>query len=215
MSLSFYTSALTTGTLGGILLNKLESPQDCTQDYVNPKFEYYVNQINTLEKYILAIATTQYIITFNMPNERLQRWRYLDWILTTPLLLKTFHSLAESQGYTESFIPAFLANLVMILSGYFAEFLSDTPEMKNFWYIVGLIALVVVLYYVNRWDTFLTEQGVDTETLPVFFYLGWSLYGLNFQNPNEELRQTGFNILDLFNKGIYSLQLDRVIKNIS
>jgi len=203
----FITSILSLGILSGLFFVKTVKEK-----------KYYISkldEINNLEQVILGTAALQYIVTLSyIPNyetSRIQRWRYLDWLITTPLLLKTFHSLAEEKGYNKSFTPALIANIIMIYSGYHAEFLSKDENSKRLIYILGFISLFIVLFYVNEWNTYLLEQNVDTEYLPYFFYFGWTLYGVNFINPNEEFRQVGFNILDIINKAIYSLQLEKII----
>ena len=205
--MSLPTSTLTTGVLGGLFVSKIKNGNPYTSDKLR--------EIHTLETTLLGVATGQYAVTLPMGDkQRVQRWRYLDWIITTPLLLKTLHSLAEEKGFDESFMPAFIANLVMVISGYYAEFLAKNDTTRRFWYLLGVIALVVVLIYVTRWNSYLQDQNVDTQQLPTFFYIGWVLYGINFLTPNEELRQTAFNVLDLFNKGVYSNHLDNVIKTL-
>jgi bacteriorhodopsin len=178
---------------------------------------------------ILAIASGQYIISMRMPVHRLQKWRYMDWIITTPLLLRSFHLLAVEKGFTESFVPALSANIAMIVFGYLAEFPNvidrkrekrgiaarTKQQIENYrrtLYVLSIVTLLVIFYFVRRWDNFLKSKGVDTGRLTYFFYYGWSLYGLNFLNPDQELKQTTFNILDSINKGLFTLELDKVIR---
>ena len=200
------SSLTATGFLGVIGLRSFKSTGDVSDK---------VRQIKNLERAILSIATSQYLITATMKDrQRIQRWRYFDWLITTPMLLKTFHSLAEEKGYEESFIPVLIFDIIMIYAGYYAEFVAKSEKEKMIWYILGLISLAVIFYYVNRWDNHLKTQGIDTKQIPTFFYVGWSIYGANFLTPNSSLRQTGFSILDIFNKGIYSLHLESVLKTI-
>lgn len=203
MSLSKITGYGTFGTLGGTFAYRLINRKEFTSDKLQ--------QIQRLEFLILGIATTQYGITLSMNDiTKIQRWRYLDWLVTTPLLLKTFHLLAQEKGFEGSFLPALGANLIMITSGYLAEF-ARTPEQRFVYFVIGFAMLAIILYYVREWEQYLVEQGVDTKNLATFFYIGWTLYGLNFLVRNEQVRQIGFNVLDLFNKGIYSFALTEVI----
>jgi len=199
------TTLGTTGTLGILFVKKLTFDSNYEQEKLQ--------EIKNLETWILGIATGQYVLTLNLPDRRLQRWRYADWIVTTPLLLKTFHSLAEARGYNKSFLPAATANIIMIVAGYYAEFLSKSENERKLWYAIGIGALIIVLTKVFKWNQYLLDNGVDTKFIPNFFYIGWSLYGANFLMRNEQIKQTSYNILDLFNKGIYSLHLDSVISD--
>ena len=72
--------------------------------------------------------------------------------------------------------------------------------------------MIGVFVEVTKWHNYLESEGYDTKTLLYFFYIGWSLYGLNFMNPSESFKQHSYDILDLFNKGIYSLVLQKTIK---
>lgn len=111
----------------------------------------------------------------------------------------------------------------MIVAGYLAEypeltnnkFLRDkkyNPEqIRKFWYAISFAAMIGIFIYITKWHNYLRDQGIDTKTLLYFFYIGWSLYALNFLNPSESARQHIFDILDLFNKGIYSLVLEKTI----
>lgn len=182
-----------------------------------------IDLIRKLEKAILTVAIGQYTINFFIKDiHKQQRWRYLDWIITTPMLLKTVHLLAVEKGWQGSFLPAFGFDILMILTGYLAEFgssgnrsgtLRNRKENPNkLWIVISFVSFGVILYIVTQWFHYLEEQNVDTSNLSKFFYIGWTFYGLNFFTPNEDLRQTGFNLADLFNKGIYSLTLNDLIK---
>lgn len=174
-----------------------------------------ISQIKTLERLILSIASVQYGVAWKIEDRgTLMRWRSLDWILTTPMLLKTFHSLAEEKGFTGSFVPVFFLDILMIYTGYHAEFITQTEQEKWSWYMLGMACLLGIFYYVYQWDTYLRDVGVDTKNLATFFYVGWTAYGANFMNPDPELRQVGFNVLDLVNKGLYSLQLNSVLNEL-
>jgi len=174
------------------------------------------SSIYNAEILILLIASTQYLITLTLTDLRqIQRLRYLDWALTTPLLLFTYWKLGQTRGYTGSFLSLLIPNILMIFFGYLAEFpelIDYTIDVKVL-YILSSAALVFVLYQIYLITRFLHDQDFDTKSIEYFFYIGWTAYGLNFLVPNECLRQSIFNVLDLINKGVYSLYLDNVIKS--
>lgn len=181
-----------------------------------------VQTIQFLEANILFIAFLSYVVIYFIKDEkRSQKWRYLDWIITTPLLLGTFYLLAVEKGYEQSIIPAIIANVLMILFGYWAEYPETSPlygeyhdsEIKNLFYILSFLSLIIVLYYVYEWDRYLQNNGVDTKLLPYFFYIGWTLYGVIFLLEDGYLRQSAFDLLDLFNKPIYTLYLTNIMEN--
>ena len=186
----------------------------------NVKKSENLDKIALLEQGILSIAILQYAIGLGLPYDKLMRWRYLDWLLTTPLLISTFYLLAKEKGYDGLLWPAIFFDVVMIVGGYFAEYPETSPisletreQTSTFWFVLSSIALIFIFYYIYTWNDFLKNEGVDTGVLPYFFYIGWTVYGLNWLNPNPDLRQDIFSYSDLFNKGIYSLVLNKVIED--
>ena len=180
-----------------------------------------INKIQFLEASILIIASLQYMIVLNISDpKRYQRWRYLDWALTTPLLLGTFYLTAVEKGYNKSIIPAIIANEIMIVSGYWSEYPETSPlagyfpanQIRWFFFVLGFLALAVVFVYVNEWNSYLQDQNIDTGFLPYFFYIGWVLYSLIFLVKDTFIRQSAFDVLDLFNKPIYTIYLTNFIE---
>ena len=210
MSLSKITSYGTFSFLAGVGIVKLVRGREFQSENLE--------NIRRLELAILATASGQYLVGFSISRERLQSWMYLDWLITTPMLLRTLHLLAVEKGFEGSFAPALSANLAMISLGYAAQFperfnkSKDDQQFKWLMYSLSTASMLIIFYYVNKWNKFLISEGVDTGRLPGFFYYGWSVYAINFLNPDKELKQTTFNIMDAINKGFYSLELDRVLR---
>lgn len=72
--------------------------------------------------------------------------RYIDWVVTTPLLLLSLNLTGKFNLKVEGTLTASLlgSQVIMIITGLIAE-LSAT-DVKWFWYTIGCIALLVVLY---------------------------------------------------------------------
>jgi len=71
--------------------------------------------------------------------------RYVDWSLTTPLLLIDLGLLAGLSG--AHILMAVIADLVMILTGLFAAFGSEGTPQKWGWYTIACIAYLVVIWH--------------------------------------------------------------------
>lgn len=71
--------------------------------------------------------------------------RYVDWSLTTPLLLLDLCLLAGVDGAHT--LMAILADLIMILTGLFAAFGSEGTPQKWGWYTIACIAYLVVIWH--------------------------------------------------------------------
>lgn len=69
--------------------------------------------------------------------------RYIDWSLTTPLLLLDLCLLAGLSG--ANILVALFADVIMILTGLFAAFGAGESQ-KWGWYAFGVIAYLVVVY---------------------------------------------------------------------
>lgn len=73
--------------------------------------------------------------------------RYVDWCITTPLLLLDLCLVAGLNG--GHITMAIVADLVMILTGLFAAFAADDamPTKKWGWYAIACIAYLVVIWH--------------------------------------------------------------------
>lgn len=70
--------------------------------------------------------------------------RYVDWSVTTPLLLLDLMLLAGAPG--GNIFIAIVADVIMILTGLFAAFGSESTPQKWGWYAIACIAYLVVLW---------------------------------------------------------------------
>lgn len=166
-----------------------------------------IPEVETAETVLLSVAFGSYIGLNAIQNEV---FRYLDWVITTPLLLFTYWKSAEVRGWKGSFRTLGLSSIFMSGLGYFA----DRGPWKN--YLVGLsfLFLGIILLEIYRISEFLREfQNPALNLLPAFFYLGWTLYGLTFYLPKGTRSQV-WNVLDLINKPVYSLVLSEANKEI-
>ncbi|KIW72494.1 hypothetical protein, variant [Phialophora macrospora] len=70
--------------------------------------------------------------------------RYVDWSITTPLLLLDLALLAGLSG--ANILVAIVADVIMVLTGLFAAFGQGKASQKWGWYAWGCIAYLVVVY---------------------------------------------------------------------
>lgn len=69
--------------------------------------------------------------------------RYVDWSITTPLLLLDLAFLANLNG--ANILVAIVADLVMVLTGLFAAF-GASEAQKWGWYAMACVAYLVIVY---------------------------------------------------------------------
>ncbi|MBM7702171.1 bacteriorhodopsin [Metabacillus iocasae] len=75
--------------------------------------------------------------------------RYIDWVVTTPLLLVALSLTAMFYSKQKDFImigTLVVADIIMVLSGLLGD-LSSGPAVYT-WYLVGLSAFLVILYII-------------------------------------------------------------------
>jgi len=104
--------------------------------------------------------------------------RYVDWSLTTPLLLLDLSFLAGLNG--ANILVAVVADLIMILTGLFAAY-GHNGGQKWGWYAMAVIAYLVIVYQLaipgRR-----AVQAKDNKTAKLFAAIGgftvvvWTLY---------------------------------------
>lgn len=135
--------------------------------------------------------------------------RYVDWMITTPIMLLVlmlaFKYNSGIKNYGIKFIDfclVLLLNYGMLGSGYLGEKgVIEKPQanMIGFVFFAGLYGFL--------YQKFLKKDKKNTmnKLLYMSFLILWALYGI-FYLMNENTKNAGYNVLDLFSKcfvGIY------------
>ena len=146
--------------------------------------------------------------------------RYYDWIITTPIMLVTLMAYLDSSQYKDIFefistnkyllSKVVIANLAMLLFGLLGEhgvipynlaiYLGFIPFLYYFY-------LIYQQYFMEDKFKFKTK---DKKSLYWFFFVVWSLYGISAFLPYV-LKNTAYNILDLFSKNVFGVFLVYII----
>ncbi len=104
--------------------------------------------------------------------------RYVDWSLTTPLLLLDLSLLAGLSG--ANILVAVVADLIMVLTGLFAAF-GDDDGQKWGWYAFACIAYLVIVYQL-AFNGRAAVAGKDSKTKAFYGAIGgftlllWTVY---------------------------------------
>ena len=156
------------------------------------------------------------IFYFNSLN--ITPFRYLDWAITTPLMLITLSAFLKHDGSTTDRLSDFLTkhkdsvvkivvlNSAMLLCGLLGEFgyLSVYTAAA-----LGFIPFVLNFKYIK--DTFLpTSEDTFKNVMFYWFVFFWSLYGV-FALTSYTIKNAGYNILDIFAKNFFGLFLAYII----
>ena len=187
---------------------------------INPKDEF-LKDLLRVELYVQTIEFIFYIwliYYFNQVSRNITPFRYLDWLITTPLMLITLSgflnhddSKARRLGdflydNTSSIVRIVLLNTAMLLFGLIGEFGYLNPYTST---ALGFIPFILNFKYIK--DTFLpSSEDKFKNAVFYWFVLFWALYGV-FAVMSYTIKNVGYNILDIFAKNFFGLFLAYII----
>lgn len=193
-----YTLLLTTGLI--TFIEAIRTP--------NPKIRHIFN----LETCISLVAGYFYSIFIIEMNKKDINWknitqaRYLDWSITTPMMLLTLCLVLSMNSNTIIYFNVIsliiILNYLMLLFGYLGEINKIGRYLSL---ILGFIAfffmyLLIFMNYVKP------KYSKSNYILFGIYFILWSLYGVVYLF-DEELKNTITNILDLIAKCFVGLGL--------
>ena len=184
------------------------------------KDEYYKDLL-TVELVVQVVEFLFYvwlIYFFSKMSTNITPIRYLDWFITTPLMLISLSAFLDHDGNkvtrltdflsnnVQSIIKIVLLNTAMLAFGLAGEFglLSHYTSTA-----LGFIPFALNFKFIK--DTFLpSSEDMFKNILFYWFVFFWSLYGL-FAVMSYTVKNTGYNILDIFSKNFFGLFLAYII----
>jgi hypothetical protein len=198
------------GVINYITINKEVSPNDeILKDLL--KVELLVQVI----EFIFYIWLFYY---FSQLSRNITPFRYLDWSITTPLMLITLCGFLNHDGTTTSRLSDFLynhagpilkivfLNASMLLFGLIGELGYLNPYIST---ALGFIPFALNFKYIK--DTFLPSSDDNFKNAVFYWFVFfWSLYGV-FALMNYTHKNIGYNILDIFSKNFFGLFLSYII----
>ncbi|PSK34265.1 Opsin-1-like protein [Elsinoe australis] len=142
--------------------------------------------------------------------------RYVDWSVTTPLLLLDLALLAGLSG--GNIFIAIVADIIMVLTGLFAAFGNEESAAKWGWYAIACIAYLVVVWQlaINGRATAFGKGGKVGNffaAIAGFTFVIWTVYpivwgiadGARIANVDQEI--IAYAILDVLAKPIFGAWL--------
>jgi bacteriorhodopsin len=158
------------------------------------------------------------IYYFSKVSRNITPYRYLDWAITTPLMLITLSAYLNHDGNkstrltdflidnTESIVKIVVLNAAMLLFGIIGEFGYLSAYTST---ALGFIPFALNFKYIK--DTFLPSSEDNFKNAVFYwFVLFWSLYGV-FALTSYTIKNTGYNVLDVFAKNFFGLFLAYII----
>lgn len=138
-------------------------------------------------------------------------FRYIDWILTTPLMLIKFPLLlGVGEKGTRFMTRLVILDLIMIVCGYVGEVNQQGSLAVHWGFFVGgcaaWIAIAVQLFVALVDLPPQTSESVRAgiRTMGLFVVAGWAIYPLGYFSPllgfPPDIRELVYNIADIINK---------------
>jgi len=106
--------------------------------------------------------------------------RYIDWLLTTPLLLVEFGLIvaiagAASKGFVTRLV---IADIIMIATGYLGEIGMEGDMSTIVWFVISSLAWLYIVYAVFqiKIDGMPEYAASAVKIMRRFVMLGWAIY---------------------------------------
>lgn len=203
--------ALIVGSLGFLFTLK---PQD-----------KILKEILGIETIVQIVEATFYIwFSFfynkNLDKNDITKYRYYDWVITTPIMLLStimyfeYNNTRKSKEiftletfmkkYKDDILQIFLYNFAMLLMGYLQEIkkISLSISLPLGFIFFGLNFRLIYERFVKQ----------SPENIPIFNILLvlWGLYGIA-SACNLVIKNSAYNILDIFSKNFYGIFICYII----
>jgi bacteriorhodopsin len=124
--------------------------------------------------------------------------RYLDWAITTPLMLMVLINVIAHHNRRSPSIRVYfviiLLNYTMLYLGYRGEFIK-----QNILYYIGSFLAFIIMYGLIFFLYVKPKYNTFNYTLFFFFFIVWSLYGIVYK-MDLKTKNITYNYLDLVSK---------------
>tara|TARA_S200000501_G_scaffold378462_1_gene441189 strand:- start:1429 stop:2163 length:735 start_codon:yes stop_codon:yes gene_type:complete len=116
-------------------------------------------------------------------------FRYVDWILTVPLMCVEFYLLTKIAGATKSLLwRLIIASTWMLVAGYIGEAMSDGSTGHSvMWGVISTLGYLYILYH--AWLGEIAQLAANSKsetvkkgvrTLAWFVLVGWAIYPIGY-----------------------------------
>ena len=153
-------------------------------------------------------------------------FRYIDWLLTVPLLMIEFYFILSAVKKVSSgiFWRLLVGSLVMLIGGYLGEagYMNITAG-----FVIGMAGWIYILYEVFAGEAAKEAAKLKGPVNGCFNFckwvvtLGWSIYPLGYLfgymigGTDEASLNIIYNLADLLNKTIFGLVIYQTAKNLT
>ena len=165
----------------------------------------HIMNIETTVSLVAGIVYGTFLEKMKQPNFKLEEivpTRYIDWMITTPLILLAvalfYNTRAGSIDY-KCFSIVIILNWLMLLFGYLGESKIISP-LKGL--SIGFIFYALMLLYIFY---NIIPKGCSLVVFIIFAVI-WGGYGIAYMLEEEE-KNIAYNILDITSKALFGVVL--------
>ena len=165
----------------------------------------HIMNVETTVSLVAGVVYGTFIDKMKQPNFKLEEiipTRYIDWMITTPLILLAvalfYNTRASSIDY-KCFSIVIILNWLMLLFGYLGE-RKIISSLKGL--LIGFIfyALMLIFMFYN-----IIPKGCSLVVFIIFAVI-WGGYGIAYMLEEEE-KNIAYNILDITSKALFGVVL--------
>ena len=139
-------------------------------------------------------------------------FRYVDWVLTVPLMCVEFYLILKVAGAKKSLMwQLILWSVVMLVTGYVGEAIATTGTGPALWGFISGVAYFIIVYIIWFGEAKkLAEQAGGAvlkahKTLCWFVLVGWAIYPIGYMAGTEGwysfVGELGLNMDIIYNIG--------------
>ena len=114
-------------------------------------------------------------------------FRYVDWILTVPLMCVEFYLILKAAGATKPLMwKLILLSTVMLVAGYFGEGVYTTGTGPALWGLISGLAYFAIVYEIWKGEASKLAAAAGGavlsahKTLVKFVVIGWAIYPIGY-----------------------------------
>ena len=143
-------------------------------------------------------------------------YRYIDWLITVPLLMIEFYIILKAVGASVSagsFWRLLIGTLVMLIGGYLGEAQIISALLG---FIIGMIGWAVIIWEIFRGEASQAAEGKEGiksafNALRIIVLIGWAIYPLGYVfgymlgSVDDASLNIIYNLADFVNKILFGL----------
>ena len=136
----------------------------------------------------IAAVHYYYMREYNLAtNQSPTFFRYVDWILTVPLMCVEFYLITKKAGAKISLLWKLIAaSLFMLVTGYIGEAIYPTEKQSWIWGFVSWLSYFYIVYLIWFGEVAKLAQNAGpavakaNKTLAWFVLVGWAIYPIGY-----------------------------------